>query len=289
MERVKKLLVGVPVNGTYVTEVEILKSNGIAERVFTDKLPEKPYTWMGNVLSAALKNLGDEPIGEKCRNEYLNTRSITIPNALLNLSIADVHTLLLEVHRTAWRPVIKKQEAICKYCGTKMLVDIDLNKIEPEEPYEEKVWEELSCDLDDGFTFHAFGKPTDDVRMFDEYDGVTFNRMTFRIPTLRDGIKCETYSDDNVGFWRRIAYGTLESLQAVTDEKVTHELPKEAIIAIGMKLFDVHLFTDDLFKIRETLRETLPILPYFYQDECVNSSCKRMTPVSMEASNFFSD
>lgn len=290
--RIKQLPVGFTYNGTEVREVEILRSNGIAERVFTDKLPEKPYTWMGNCLAASIKSIAGEPVAEVFRKEYLETRSGTIPQSLLSISIADLHTILMEIHRTAWRPVIKKQEAICKYCGTKMIVDIDLNKIDFFDDEKLKLgrhWPSLSTTLKVGYAFAAFGKPGDPNRMYEELDGLVFNKFTFRIPNLRDGIRNEDISDDSVLFWRKLAYDTLIAVERVENNEVVAEVPKEALLVIGQKLFDVFLDSEDLQAIRELLREELPTLPFYYLAECVSNRCKRMTPIVMESSSFFAD
>ena len=36
----------------------------------------------------------------------------------------------MEIHRRLWQSFIPRQEVICKYCGKRLLADIDLDKID---------------------------------------------------------------------------------------------------------------------------------------------------------------
>ena len=53
-----ELPVGLRINGEIHTNVELLSTNGVAEKIFLKRLSEKPYTWQGNVVSAAVKSKG---------------------------------------------------------------------------------------------------------------------------------------------------------------------------------------------------------------------------------------
>lgn len=285
----KKAYVGIRFGGEKLTDVELLPSNGISERIFSNRLIDRAYTWMGNVLSAGIKRVGNISVGEKVRDEYLRTRGISIPAVILATPLADVNTLLVEIHRTLWLNIIRNQEAICKYCGEPMRVDIDLDRIVFEEEDLSKLdkdWEYQIADLKSPYKFSALGKKDD--KLYAEFDGLSYNRLVFRIPVLADAIKHEKISSDSVMFWRNIALDCLVAVQDVQNNIVVGELPIEAIRAMGIRLFDLHLSSTDLINIRTILREELPALPFYYEEECANAHCRRMTPVTMEASSFFS-
>ena len=118
--------VGLRLNGEVYKNVELLKTNGVAEKIFTKKIAEKPFTWQGNIVSAAVKSIGPIQIGAEVRKKYLEDGAVTIPQAVLALPIAEVNTLLVEIHRRVWVSFIPKQEIICKYCGRKLIADIPL-------------------------------------------------------------------------------------------------------------------------------------------------------------------
>lgn len=289
--RIVTLPVGILHNGSIVKEVELLRTNGVAEKVFTQKLPDNPQTWIANVLTVAIKDIGGTPIGVSAREGYLKSSgSLTIPNAIKEISLADTNTLLVEIHRKAWQNLLRRQEVPCKHCGEVMLVDIDLNKIEYDEDSKKKIEEivdypSMKADLPYGFTFESQGRG--DVKLFEEYSGMVFNRFTFRPPTLGDSIRNEKYVSDNVMYWRRLAFDCLESVERVEEDgTVSNELPLQAVRNLGLNLFDLYLDASDLRAIRETLRETLPTMPFYYEDNCPN--CKRVTPVTIESGSFFS-
>ena len=125
-----ELPIGLRVNGEAHRNVELLKTNGVAEKIFTKKISDKPFTWQGNIVSAAVKSIGPIEIGADVRKKYLEDGSVTIPPAVLNLPLAEINTLLVEIHRRVWVSFIPKQEIICKYCGKKLIADINLDKID---------------------------------------------------------------------------------------------------------------------------------------------------------------
>ena len=63
---------------------------------FLKKLAEKPFTWQGNVVSIAVKSIGPFEIGSECRQNYLKDNSVTIPQIVRNLTLADINTLMVE-------------------------------------------------------------------------------------------------------------------------------------------------------------------------------------------------
>lgn len=288
-----ELPVGLRINGEVYKEVELLKSNGVAEKIFTKKLSEKPFTWQGNIVSAGVKRIGSIEIGSEVRKKYLEDGSVTIPTPVLKLPLAEINTLLVEIHRRVWVSFIPKQEIICKYCGKKLIADIDLDKIDYLPETKEAMAEITDYDyidirLVDGFTPPAIPKLTDK----EQYLGITeteFNRFLFRVPLLEDAIRHEKYFSDSIGFWRRIAMDCLVSIDRVdSDGNVIDTLPKEFHTWYGLKIFNEYLTGKDLRTIRNGLIEYLPTLPFAYYEPC-GCSEQRDIPMVMEVSNFFSE
>ena len=288
-----ELPVGLQLNGEVHKSVEVLPTNGVAEKVFLKKIPEKPFTWQGNVIAIATKSIGSIGIGKECREDYLKDGAVTIPFAVKKLTLADVNTMLVEIHRRCWVSFIPKQEIVCKYCSKRLVADIDLDKIDflPETKAMMEIptdYTTLQVTLSNGFTPPAIPKITDK----EEYRGLTetlFNRMVFRPPLLEDAINNEKHFSDSIGFWRRLAMDCLVSIQKVAaDGTVLEELPKEFHTYYGLKLFNEYLTGIDLRSVRSALQENLPTLPYAYFEPC-GCDEQREIPMVMDASNFFSE
>lgn len=288
-----ELPIGLPIGGTYRRDVELLRTNGVAEKVFTKKSAEKPYTWIANVISIAVKHIGGIEIGQQAREEYVKGGNITHSKAVLSLPLGDSNSLLLEIHRKVWQNIIPKQDVLCKFCAKKLVMDIDLDQAVLSEENQDLIAEvgefhHLVVDLRDGYQFQplkAFGTKKD---LYTEYEGKIFNRLVYRIPTLGDAIRNEKYASDTVVYWRRLAFDCLVAVQEVNGEEIICELPKDFNTFLGLKLYDEILSSKDLKLIREKLREYLPTLPFGYFTECPCPS-QREIPVVMEASSFFSE
>lgn len=288
-----ELPVGLRINGEVHKDVELLKTNGVAERIFTKRLPDKPFTWQGNIVAAAVKRIGTVEIGAEVRKKYLEDGAVTIPTAVMKLPLAEINTLLVEIHRRVWQSFIPKQEILCKYCGRKLIADINLDKIDYPDEVKERMeeitdYEHIVINLEDGFTPPPIPKLTDKP----EYQGLTdveFNRITMRVPLLEDAIHQEKYFADSIMFWRRIAMDCLISIDRVDAEGVvTDTLPKEFHTWYGLKILNEYLSGKDLKAIRNGLIEYLPTLPFAYYEPC---GCQenREIPMVMDASNFFSE
>ena len=101
-------------SGDAIKTVELLRTNGVAEKVFVTKLSERPYTWQGNVLSVGIKSIGDIEIGAEVRRQSLKDNAVTIPTEIKNLTLADVNTLLLEFHSASGgRLQVLRQAVTC--------------------------------------------------------------------------------------------------------------------------------------------------------------------------------
>lgn len=293
------IYVGYFFNNEYVKEVELLRANGTAEKIFTEKLSEKPYTWMGNVVAAGTKSIAGTPTGTVIREEYEKTGGISaIPMSVLSMPLADVNTLLVEIHRKVWKGLIKNQEVLCRYCTKKVITDIDLNKITLDEETSEiaqetEQWDALVVNLKNGWVYSAPTLMGTNRKAYEELNGLVFNRFTFRIPTLMDAIRNEKYAQNTIDFWRRIAFDCLMKVECIEkneegEEIPGVELPVDAKNATGMNLFNKILDTEDLSDIREALRDKLPTLPFDYKAPC-GCPKKMEIPVTMEATNFFSE
>lgn len=288
-----ELPIGLRINGEVHKDVELLKTNGVAEKIFTKKISEKPYTWQGNIISAGVKRIGNIEIGSEVREKYLKDGSVSIPIAVMKLPLAEVNTLLVEIHRRAWVSFIPKQEVICKYCGKKLLADINLDKIDFTPEAKEKLdtitnYDNIIVDLKDGFEPPVIPKITDK----EEYRGITettYNRFVFRVPLLEDAIRQEKYYSDSIGFWRRIGMDCLVAIQKVDENgNVLDTLPAAFHTWYSLKIFNEYLSANDLRLIRSGLTEYLPTLPFAYYEPC-GCDEQRDIPMVMEASNFFSE
>lgn len=287
-----ELPVGLMLGADVHKAVELLKTNGVAEKVFTKRISDKPFTWQGNIIAIAVGSIGDIQIGTEVRKKYLEDGTVTIPNEVLSLTLADTNTLLVEIHRRTWVSKIPNQEIICKYCGKKLIAEIDLDKIDylPETKKQMELspnYREISINLKDGFIPSSLGKITEQ----DKYAGITsteYNRVVFRPPLLSDAIHNEKYFSDSIGFWRRIALDCMVAIQRIENDEVIDTLPAEFHTWYGLRLFNEFLSGYDLRNIRKTLLEFLPTLPFAYYQPCGCDEARDI-PMVMDASNFFSE
>lgn len=285
------LPVGFTLRGEYVKKISLLESNSIAEEVFTTKMAQQPFTWITRVISVAVGSIGDVSVGQQVRDDYFKTKQVNVPRAVLDIPWADANTLLLEIHRRVWESNIPKQETMCRFCTKAISVDIDLNKIElPEESQDliDEVGEfsGISVKLSPFKLSSLLSKAKDEeVAFIKDSD---FNNIVFRVPTIGDAVKNESYFDQNIELWRRVGADCLEAIQKIDDEgNVEYELPKKFVRLIGIKLFGV-LLARNLKVIRHELRESLPVMPFAYMDDCACDS-KRKIPFVLDSSGFFSE
>jgi hypothetical protein len=285
-----------------IETAQLLKTNGIAEEVFLKKFPEKPYTWIANVISVAVGMFNSIPVGATVRAQYEKSGQIFIPPIVSAIPLAEANTLLPEIHRRVWKNLLPHQEIICKYCGQKAVVEIELDKLEFDAEDKLKLagsadFEYLYVDLEEVLELTEWVKSLKKEAEYAYLMNVGFNRLVFRIPTLKDAIKHERFATtDGLKFWRKIAFECLMNIQAVSEgndpenpgvKKVDCEVPTDTFVWLGEALLNKYLGAEDLAQIRHTLREEIPTLPFAYEDLCPN--CNRETPYIMEASAFFSE
>ena len=200
----------------------------------------------------------------------------------------------MDIHRTVWKNLLKKQEIICKHCGSLITIDIDLDRIVMTEEDQKLLdsrtdWSTVEVNLPAGYDFVSPSVAGDATkRPYADLEGHTFNHMIFRTPTLRDAIKNEKYYADTITFWRRIAYDCLQTFDEIDENgrPTGFEMPTALLSQLGMKLFDSILFSEDLDAIRKGIRDEVPTLPFWYDEEC--PTCRQSTPVAMETTDFFS-
>jgi hypothetical protein len=285
------LNIGLKVNGETVKEVELLTSNSVAEEVFTRKLSQEPFTWIGNVISVAVGSIGETRIAEAVRQEYFKTGKVTIPKIVRDISFADANSLLLEIHRRVWQHKFDSMETMCRYCAKSIEVDVDLNNIKLTEEQEliletTPEFNGIAVDLTP-FSLDSLIKDLKGEEV-STLLGTTFNRFTYRIPTLGDAIKNQDYFDRNIELWRRIGADCLVSIQKVDEEgNVVADIPENYIRFLSIKLYR-DMDVANLKKIRHALREELPVLPFAYMDSCACDS-RRKIPYTLESSGFFSE
>jgi hypothetical protein len=287
----KQLAIGIKYSdGSFIKDYSLMRSNGIAERVFTDRPSTKPFTWMGNVLSVACSSIGDFQIGGQVRAEYAKSEQVIIPQVIKDIPFNDANTMLVEVHRSVWKNLIRNQESLCKYCGRNFVMDIDLNRLDFTDEQKlqlakERDWNELVVDLPYGWEFPGLNEADgSQAESYSQYKGVVFDQLTFRLPTLGDAIKNERYYDDNIMFWRRIAWDCLERITSTANST---ELPTSIKTIYGLKLFNEQFDKEDLEAIRNAIRDEPPTMPGTYRETCPH--CKQETPVSMEVGSLFSE
>lgn len=294
--KIVTLPIGISFNGTVVKELELVPSNGVAEKIYTKKLPDKPYTWQAMVISASIKEIAGVAIASSVRAEYLKNHTFSIPEPVKAITMADMNTLILEIHRHLWASKLKKQEFPCRRCGDVLVKDINLHKIELLE--DDKTFLSGAPDLSRIVAYLEEGLTIEGLKDLDredmvQYRGFTYNKFVFRNPCIADAILNEKFGSDIVEFWRKIAINNLLSISAVEkpdtiDENTLSALPEAAIVFMGPRLYNEYLSGMDLRKIREELSEYLPTMPFYYMDTC---PCEKQAqiPHTMEATGFFSE
>lgn len=285
------LNIGLKVGAEHVKEVVLLPSNSVAEEVFTKKLAQEPFTWIANVIAVAVGSIGNTSVADAVRQEYFKTGRVTVPHIVKQITFADANSLLLEIHRRVWQNEFKAMETMCRFCSKSIAVDIDLDNIKLTEEQERlletsEVFDAIVVDLD-AFDIDALLKDSKNEEI-SSLAGTKWNRFVYRIPTLGDAIKNQEFFDRNIELWRRIGADCLIGVQKVNEEgEVVTELPDNYLRFLGIKMYR-DMTANNLKKIRHSLREELPVLPFAYMDDC---ACDRMMkiPYTVESSGFFSE
>lgn len=254
-------------------ELPIAPTTGEAEKVFTKKPNNQTlYSWFGRIVSAAVESIDGVPVSVP----FLKDATKQIPDAVKNLTIADVGSLLIQIQRECWQPVIENQQIKCTSCGANLSTDVELHRIEVEVPEEVHPF-------DVKIALGSRYKVVTGLEAYSEYEGKTYDTATFRAPTLRDALKYEKIAQDEVNFWRRIS---LDCLLELSDSESGEVLGMDFINKRGMVLMNKDWNTITLKNVRFKLQTSYPSAKFFYEDEC--DRCGAMTPFFASVQNFFS-
>lgn len=280
-----ELPIGVKIGGDTKKIVTLLPANGLAEEVYANKKAEKPYTWIGEVLAISIADIDGIPVGTVCREDYKKGEHISLPQVLLEMSLADVNTCLVEIHRRVWDSQLKNQKGTCIHCGRPFVGDIDLDKLSMGEENEKRLatesFDKLQVTLNYGWDYKA--PPVQGAKNpLEQFTGV-YDSFVYRVPALKDAIKHESHVGNTVNFWRRIA---ADCCIEVSNSLTNLVIDPIAYRSLGLRLYEEHLEGKDLKAIRTKLRD-IPTMQVAYEDTCPN--CQRQTPYVMEGNSFFSE
>lgn len=280
-----------------VRNVELLPINGVAEKIILKRLATKPYTWTARVLTICIGKIGTKEIAGPAREKYLKTNQTEINNLITRMTLADVNTAILEIHRNLWNDKLDNQAYSCVHCGHKGSTTMDLDKIDYTPEQKEKM---ASGDLRDLLKFDVYlhnpiifdsPKNAQGEASYPSYDGRHVVGFKFRAPMLIDGINNEKNisSDDSmVEFWRHIAKDCLVGA-IIETESGNEDMEEGAYKLLTQRdLFSRTLRRQDLKKIRNAMYcESHPSLEFITEVECHN--CGETTPVAISPASFFED
>lgn len=279
-------------SGKILESVSLTKISGSVEKLFIDRLPEKPYTWIAQILAVSITELEGISLAQPNRTSYVKEGTFQIPQVIKDLPLAVANGLLMEIHRKIWESEIKNQRGLCSFCGSNFILDIDLNKISYDSATIEEVANVLeNSDLENFYVFAEKLKYGIDYvapkllsgkdSPLKEFDGINFNKVVLTAPTLGNAIKHEKYAQDEAVFWQKMIMDSIIEISS----KDGVILPVEAYKQKGVKfLHDIDV--KDLKILRRALRDKFPTLPYTYKEEC--PKCHKETEVACEGNAFFS-
>lgn len=273
---------------TEIKEIQLTKVNGVAEKLFMNRLPTKPFTWLAYIISLMVKEINGVNLSSECRSEYLKDGSIAIRNVVGAIPIAVASTLILEIHKRTWGVVANNQTCSCQFCREKFIADIDLDKVVYSEEDEAKLAEiddfrQLVVELSNPFTYLVSSKNAKGQSPFEEFNGKEFSKLVFKCPTLQDAIRNEKIVGDEIGFWRKVG---LDCLIEVTNEQ-GESLPVRALKVANDSFYNEMLDKKGLAQIRTMLRDFVPTLGFRYLVECPR--CYNETYIGLAGNAIFSD
>lgn len=281
------LPIGFMLNGTPVKTLGIANISGEAETVLTRKPKKgKLYTWMGQVASAAVDSIGGEAISAPFISR-LHKNPDEVPELVQRIPLIDIGSLLIQIQRECWEDEIENQRVRCIHCGSTMQkVTLELNKIELPEGDPVPV-ESFLIDLKQDIGISA-GEST----IMQQYDGLKYNHIRVRVPTLKDAITAQfnvrTAGDEKqeIDFWRDVLFNCITEF-IYKDPSGAGEiaLPDGYLAKRGKLLFTKDWNTKVNKHVRKMLQTTLPSANFFYLDEC--TSCHEETPFYANSGSFF--
>ena len=232
-------------------ELPIAPTTGEAEKVFTRKPNNQTlYTWFGRLISAAVEEINGVPVSAP----FLKDASKTIPDAVRDISMPDVGSLLLQIQCECWQDTIENQQIRCTSCGTNLIADVELRKIPievPEEPHPDFV--EVSL----GTTY----KIQTGLEAFSEWEGLTYDTAVFRVPLLRDALKYEKIAQNEVEFWRKVS---MDCLLHLKNSETGEVISPEYVHRRGALLMNEDWNTVTLKNVCYRLLTGFPTVKFFY-------------------------
>jgi hypothetical protein len=272
-----------------VKEVTPYYGGADTEKIYTqEKSSSGLYSWFGEVLSASIASIGEHKIASEFFESL--SKGKKIPEQVLNISICDVGNLMVQIQRSCWTDKIKNQDTICKWCGDGVTIpEIDLNELAIPHSPETGIIDRIVVTLDQTYIIKT------GAEAFKDYEGHKYNTIIFRVPLLKDAIRHEKISGDEILFWRNIAFDCIVDLcYTPTDEESANGEPTDYIgikfvQMRGKLLFNSDWRTQTLKLIREKLQSSdeLKGVQMYYDDECP-CPMKKKIPYFVNPSGFFS-
>ena len=272
------LPIGFKHNGVDIVELPIAETNSAAEKIYTKKPSQANlHTWFGQVIASSVESIGGEPIS----SEFLKAEhdKKVVPASVLSIPLIDCGSLLIQIQRECWESSIKDQKFKCTQCGGNLTAEIDINLIPVPKSETGKAIESYSIELDKEYVIES------ELEQMKDYVGYKFTHLEFRVATLRDAIKYQEVSKDEVLFWRKIAYETLVSIYYIGEEGESVNVPDGYLSRRGQLFFDKDLSSKTLKAIRSGMQKTLPSAKFFYEEDC--PLCFEKTPFFASVGTFF--
>lgn len=272
-----KLPNGLIVDGQSIKEVSMAETGGEAELIFNEKPTSSGlYTWFGKVVSVAVKSIGEV----KVASEFLKDEDRAVVPIVTKIPFVDIGTLLIQIQRECWEDTIKEQQIVCSKCGTELTADIELEKIEI--PFDENIAVPENIVVSLGREY----KIDTGIEALASYDGEVYDHLVFRVPLLADAIRHEKIAQNDLQFWRNIAFDCLVGMFKL-DEAGNRQYTTDGYAGKrGKMLFNKDWDSKTLKKIRDGLQKGLPSPKFYYEDKC--SACGKQTPYFTDITNFFS-
>lgn len=276
MSRTFKLPIGFEHEGQEIKEAVVADTGSEAEMIYTKKpSSSKVQTWFGKVIAISVESIGDTKVaGPYSKQEDKED----IPKVVLSIPFIDAGSLLVQIQRECWENDLGLQKLQCVNCGAILEGTMDLDKIEiPEGPKSPML--DFVVSLGKEYTIKDMPEP------MKHFEGMKFNQIKFRTATLGDSIRHQEISEDQVLFWKKLAFDTIEELQYLAEDGMVTSVPSDYTGKRGMKFFNSDLHSKTLRKIRAGVQTIPPSATYFYEDKC--TKCDKMTPFYASVAKFF--
>lgn len=281
------LPIGFMLNGTPVKTLGIANISGDAETVLTRKPKKgKLYTWMGQVVSAAVESIGGEAVSAPFLAR-IQKNPDEVPELVQKIPLIDIGSLLIQIQRECWESEIENQRVRCVHCGGVMQkVTLELDKIEVPEGDPVPV-ESFLIDLKQDISISA-GEST----IMQPYDGLKYNHIRVLVPTLKDAINAQsnvrTAGDEQqeINFWRDVLFNCItDFVYKDATGAGAISLPEGFLAKRGKLIFTKDWNTKVNKHVRKMLQTTLPAALFYYTDECTH--CHEDTPFYANSGSFF--